>query len=88
LDGQLDAVSVPTAERREVLRETLGWWPALQARLAAMLSARAARLAEEHSRLADLVGSTAKLMQIEPQAPPDLLGLVVLLPAIPSGVSR
>ena len=76
----LRAVSVPTAERQEVLRETLGWWPALQARLAAMLSARAARLAEEHSRLADLVGSTAMLMQIEPQAPPDLLGLVVLLP--------
>jgi len=88
LDGQLDAVSVPTAERQEVLRETLGWWPALQARLAAMLSARAARLAEEHSRLADLVGSTAKLMQIEPQAPPDLLGLVVLLPMVPNGVSR
>ncbi len=88
MDGQLDAVSVPSAERQEVLRETLGWWPALQARLAAMLSARAARLAQEHGRLADLVGSTAKLMQIEPQAPPDLLGLVVLLPVIPGGVSR
>jgi hypothetical protein len=48
-----------------------------------MLSARAARLAEEHGRLADLVGSTAKLLQIEPQAPPDLLGLVVLLPIVP-----
>lgn len=88
LDGQLDATSVPAAERREVLQETLDWWPALQTRLAAMLSARAARLATEHSRLASLVGSPAKLMQIEPQAPPDLLGLVVLLPAIPSGVSR
>jgi superfamily II DNA or RNA helicase len=83
MDGQLDAVSVPSAERQEVLRETLGWWSTLQARLAAMLSARAARLAEEHGRLADLVGSTAKLMQIEPQAPPDLLGLVVLLPTVP-----
>jgi len=88
LDGQLDAVSVPSAERQEVLRETLGWWPALQAPLAVMLSERAARLAEEHSRLADLVGSGAKLMQIEPQAPPDLLGLVVLLSVVPGGAGR
>lgn len=41
------------------------------------------KLAEEHARLADLVGSTARLMQIEPQAPPDLRGVVVLLPVIP-----
>ena len=85
LDGQLDAVSVPPAERQEVLRETLGWWPDLQFPLAKMLSARAARLAEEHGRLADLVGSGAKLIQIEPHSPPDLLGLVVLLPVVPMG---
>jgi len=66
-----------------VLRETLGWWPSLQAPLAMMLSERATRLAEEHGRLADMVDSGAKLMQIEPQAPPDLLGLVVLLPVVP-----
>jgi len=60
----------------------------LQAPLAKMLSERAARLAEEHGRLADMVGSGAKLMQIEPQAPPDLLGVVVLLPLVPCGVSR
>jgi superfamily II DNA or RNA helicase len=88
LDGQLDAVSVPAAERQEVLRETLGWWPCLEGPLAKLLSERAARLAEEHGRLADMVGSAAKLMQIEPQMPPDLLGLVVLLPVVSSGVSR
>jgi len=88
LDGQLDAVSVPPAERTEVLRETLDWWPSLQKPLAKMLAERAARLAQEHGRLADMVGSAAKLMQIEPQSPPDLLGLVVLLPVIPSGASR
>ena len=88
LDGQLDAVSVPLAERQEVLRETLGWWPLLQAPLAKMLAERAARLAEEHGRLADLVGSSAKLMQIEPQSPPDLLGLVVLLPVITGKANR
>jgi len=74
---------VPSAERQEVLRETLGWWPALQPTLARMLSGRAARLAQEYARLADLVGSNAKLLEIEPQAPPDLLGVVVLLPVIP-----
>ena len=65
-----------------MLRETLGWWPALQAPLAKMLAERATRLTQEHGRLADMVGSGAKLMQIEPQSPPDLLGLVVLLPIV------
>jgi hypothetical protein len=88
LDGQLDAVSVPPAERTEVLRETVGWWPLLEKPLAKMLSERAARLAEEHGRLADLVGSGAKLMQIEPQSPPDLLGVVVLLPMISHRAGR
>ena len=36
----------------------------------------------EHIRLADMVGSGTKLLQIEPQSPPDLLGVVVLLPMI------
>jgi hypothetical protein len=83
MDGQLDAVAVPSAERQEVLRETLGWWLDLQPRLSKLMAERAARLAGEHARLADLMGSRAKLMAIEPQAPPDLLGLVVLLPMIP-----
>lgn len=67
---------------------TLGWRPALEPILTKMLSVRAARLAQEHARLAGLVGSAAKPIQIEPQAPPDLLGLVLLLPVIPGGVSR
>ena len=66
----------------------MGWWPLLEKPLAKMLAERAARLAQEHGRLADLVGSGAKLMQIEPQSPPDLLGLVVLLPMVPNGVGR
>ncbi len=82
MDGQLDATAVPSAERREVLAETLAWWPHLQPRLSGLMAERARRLADEHARLADLVGSTAKLMRIEPQAPPDLLGLVVLLPMV------
>ena len=45
-------------------------------------------MAEEHGRLADLVDSSENLMQIEPQAPPDLLGLVVLLPIVSGSVSR
>ena len=88
MDGPLDGVVVLSAERQGVLAETLGWWPALQPRLPVMLSARAAGLAKEHARLADLVGSAAQLLEIEPQAPPDLLGLVVLLPAIPGGADR
>jgi hypothetical protein len=79
---------VPPGERLEVVRETLGWWPLLEKPLAKILAERAARLAQEHGRLADMVGSSAKLMQIEPQSPPDLLGLVVLLPVVPGGVSK
>jgi len=84
LDAQHDAASVPLAERREVLRETLDWWLGLQERLGRLLAGRAARLAEEHARLADLVNAaSSRVLTIEPQLPPDLLGLVILLPRIP-----
>ncbi len=46
-----------------------------------LLAQRRARLAEEHARLGSLLG--ADRTQIEAQAPPDLLGAVVLLPAVP-----
>lgn len=80
LDTVQAAGSVPAAEKREVLAETLGWWPLLVEPLAELLAQRSSRLAEEHARLGALLG--ADRTQIEAQAPPDLLGVVVLLPAV------
>jgi len=53
--------------------------------LAELLAERSRRLAEEHARLGSLLG--ADRTQIEAQAPPDLLGVVVLLPEAPGRLS-
>jgi superfamily II DNA or RNA helicase len=82
LDAARATDSVPGPEKREVLAATLGWWPKLAGALDELLAQRRARLAEEHARLGSLLG--ADRTQIEAQAPPDLLGVVVLLPAVPA----
>lgn len=78
LDAAQASASVPPAEKREVLAETLGWWPQLGAQVGVFLAERSRRLAEEHARLSALLGGGEP--RIEVQAPPDLLGVVVLLP--------
>jgi hypothetical protein len=78
--------SVPGGEKQEVLAETLGWWPSLDKSLAALLASRAARLADEHARLGQLLHVEGT--RIQPQSPPDLLGVVVLLPVAASEASR
>ena len=84
----LDAVhatgSAPAGEKREVLEETLAWWPLLDQSLATLLAARSSRLAGEHARLGSLLG--AEETHIEAQMPPDLLGVVVLLPEVSEGL--
>jgi superfamily II DNA or RNA helicase len=83
LDAAQAAANVPLAERQEVLAETLSWWPDLQPKLGEVLDERARQLQESHQRIRSLL--SRKPVRIEPQTPPDLLGVVVLLP-VPKGV--
>jgi hypothetical protein len=78
LDGARPAVNVPAGEKRAVLAETLGWWPHLQGEAARLHAERASHLQESHRRVRRLIRDAA--VRVEPQSPPDLLGVLVLLP--------
>lgn len=84
-EGATPSGNVPLAEKREVLRETLGFWEDQQKPLEQVLLARAERLAEAHRRVHQLVHQHP--VRIEPQMPPDLLGILILLP-ITKGIMR
>lgn len=77
LDEAAPAANVSAAQKRETLTEALRTWPELTTHLDALLDRRAAELAESHRRLG--AGDEGDV-RIEPRRPPDLLGLVVLLP--------
>lgn len=84
LDEADSIANVPPAEKREVLEEILASWDELQAPLQRLLQIRATELEESYGRLRELVGG--RQVRFEPQMPPDLLGLLVLLP-VPGGMS-
>jgi hypothetical protein len=83
LDGATAAANVPLVEKQEILEETLGWWEALQPQLETLLEARGQELEASHYRLRQIVEQ--RKMLVKPQMPPDLLGVVVLLP-VPGGI--
>lgn len=84
LDEAEPAANVSPAEREEVLAETLAWWSELEPQLAALLTERAEALQESHGRVRRLLRHGR--LRVEPQMPPDLLGIVVLLP-VPGGMA-
>jgi superfamily II DNA or RNA helicase len=86
LDEAAPAGNVSANEKREVIEETLAWWPELEDRLAALLQNRADALADSHARAGRLLGAARPAIQ--PQLPPDLLGVSVLLPARPGETAR
>jgi len=78
--------NVSPQERRETLEEALAAWPDLQAPLRPLVEARARRLEEAHRRVRAAAGIGTPV-RARPHWPPDLLGLLVLIP-IPRGVAR
>lgn len=83
LDTAVPTGNVSPGEKQELLADMLGHWATLQPSLETLLHARAEALQAAHRRIRRLVQQTT--LYIEPQTPPDLLGLVVLLP-LPKGV--
>lgn len=80
-------VNTPPQERSEVLSELLAAWDGLQGPLEPVVAARAKRLDEAHRRVRASAGLARRGLRIAPQLPPDLLGMLVILP-IPKGVAR
>lgn len=83
LDKARPSANIAPAQRQQSLQMALEAWPDLHAHMDTLHQQRAQELAESHRRLMD-EGPPPRL---EPVSPPDLLGLVVLLP-IPGGAQR
>ncbi len=82
LDTAAASGNVSTDEKREVLTETLSWWHDFKRDLKDILKQRAGAVQEANSRLRGIINR--KTVQVEPLYPPDLIGIVVLIP-IPGG---
>jgi superfamily II DNA or RNA helicase len=78
--------NISTAERTEVLAEFLGSWEALKPQLNPILDERAQKLSESHRRVRAAAHLRRRGLSVSPYFPPDLLGVLVLLP-LPKGAA-
>jgi len=79
--------SISDFERRENLDEILDWWDDIQEDLDDLINRRANNLDEAHRRVRASARLKRRGLKVQPQLPPDLLGVLVLLP-MPKGVIR
>ena len=70
------------AEKHELIQSALEWWPALARSLGSLISDRAAVLWDSHRRVRQAVGRKVRGLDVVPQLPPDLLGVLVLQPVV------
>ena len=74
------AANVSDRERGEWLGEALGWIKELSPRLTDLTRERANRLLQAHKRVRKL--TKEEMVTVQPQLPPDVLGVYVLLPIV------
>ncbi|HPC84397.1 MAG TPA: SNF2-related protein [Thermoanaerobaculaceae bacterium] len=72
--------NLPMAEKRELIADALGVWPSLEPHVHKVIRVRAAELEASHKRIRQAVFLRVRQLTVEPQLPPDLLGLLVLQP--------
>ncbi len=75
--------NVPLAEKRELVEAALHAWPALEPAVRRRITARAAELEASHKRVRQAVSLRVRQLDVAPQFPPDLLGILVLQPVVP-----
>ncbi len=81
LEAKPDA-NIPLPEKRELAANALNQWPALEDALQPHIQARAAELEKSHKRVRQAVGMPARQLEVKPQFPADLLGVLVLQPMV------
>lgn len=76
--------NISQEERREILEEVLGLWNDLQCGLKSIIDKHAKKLEDAHRRVRSSANLSRRI-KVEPYLPPDLLGILVLMPK-PGGV--
>ena len=87
------AANIPLEEKRELVRRALNelgnWTPdrwgqdhPLRAELSRKIQARSQQLEQAHKRIRQAAFLRVRGLQVKPQVPPDLLGLLVLQPVV------
>jgi superfamily II DNA or RNA helicase len=79
LDAEPDA-NVAPEQAREVVRRVVEGYPMFASQLDAIASERAAELLESHARVREGARISGVQYAVEPQFPPDVLGVYVFLP--------
>ncbi len=79
--------NISIAERKEVIEEVLGWWDSLKPKLRSLIEKRAQKLLESHRRIRSAAHLARRGLTVNPHFPPDLIGILVLLP-MPKGVNQ
>ena len=74
--------NVPIAEKRQIVEAGLNAWPKLDSALREKINARSTDLEKSHKRVRQAVALRVRELTVEPQFPPDLLGLLVLQPMV------
>jgi hypothetical protein len=74
--------NVPMPEKRQLVAALLEGWPGLEPGLRERIEARAAALVTSHKRVRQAVGLRVRELDVTPQLPPDLLGVLVLQPLV------
>jgi hypothetical protein len=72
--------NISATERQEVLDEVLGWWDSLKPQLQSLIEKRAQKLLDSHRRIRTSAHLYRRGLSIKPHLPPDLLGILVLMP--------
>jgi len=78
--------NLSSQERQSRLAPALGMWSELQKGLTNQIWERARRLQEAHRRVRSAAGMARRGVNVQPHLPPDLLGVLILLP-IPKGIA-
>ncbi len=84
MEGATPTGNISAEMKAEVLTDAVAAWDGLQPEIETLLTERAERLTESHRRIRSITKSGR--IRIEPQKPPDLLGILILLP-VPKGVA-
>ncbi len=74
--------NVATPEKCQLIEAALAQWPALESGFTEGIKGRAAELEKSHKRVRQAVGLRVRELEVKPQLPPDLLGLLVLQPIV------